>query len=91
MNPQLASLFAEANATMLETVDASYLMKKLQQFQSESQKNGSSNNNDGSNVATLTLYSDGNVNSHGFRTKEIEDRLTNLEKIIGPSSDQVRK
>ena len=71
------------NATTLETIDASYLMKKLQPFQDESQNDGS-NNNDGSNVATLTLYSVGNE-------KEIEDRLTNLEKLIDPPSDRVKK
>lgn len=84
-NPQLASLFAEANASVLETVDASYLVKKLQQFQAQSQNNSNNNsNNNESNVATLTLYSDGNTNSQSFRAKDIEDRLTNLEKVVGP-------
>merc|ERR1711933_110867 len=85
-DPQIASLFAEANSTMLDTVDADYLFKRLQEFQAQKLNDAGNESKNGSK-AVFTLYHDGSINKQTYRMKEINDRLCNLEKIVGPKPD----
>eukprot|EP01084_Bolivina_argentea_P306374 529419_1 len=90
-DPQIASLFAEANSALLDTVDANYLFKRLQDFQAsqlnDDKKQQNNDDDDGGNRAVFTLYHDGTMNNESYRMNELQSRLSNLEKIIGRSPD----
>merc|ERR1712129_301094 len=88
-DPKIKSLFAEANSAMLDTVDANYLFKRLQEFQAQKLNGGGGSGSGDANEskAVFTLYHDGSMNKQTYRMKEIHDRLCNVEKIIGPKPD----
>merc|ERR1712228_769894 len=65
---------------------ANYLFKRLQEFQAQKLNDGNKGGVDGSK-AVFTLYHDGSMNKQTYRMKEINDRLCNLEKIVGPKPD----
>mmetsp|Transcript_38299 Transcript_38299/g.33855 ORF Transcript_38299/g.33855 Transcript_38299/m.33855 type:complete len:403 (+) Transcript_38299:21-1229(+) len=88
-DPQIASLFAEANNALIDTVPPDYLFKRLQDFQAQ-KLDGDDDNKDGSSEsskAVFTLYHDGSINNQSYRVKDIADRLSSLENIIGPKPD----
>lgn len=82
---RIKSLFDESNSAMLDTVDAHYLFKRLEEFQAQ-KLGGQSDADDhkaGGDKAVFTLYHDGSMNNQSFRMGDIKQRLENLETIIG--------
>ena len=55
-----------------------YILQKLD----DDNKDGSE-----SSKAVFTLYHDGSINNQSYRVKDIADRLSKLENIIGPKPD----
>eukprot|EP01084_Bolivina_argentea_P066786 121764_1 len=86
-DPQIASLFAEANSALLDTVDANYLFKRLQQFQAQTMNGDESGKENEKAKAVFTLYHDGTMNNESYRMTELNQRLSNLERVIGPKPD----
>merc|ERR1712013_306946 len=82
---RIKSLFDESNSAMLDTVDAHYLFKRLEEFQAQ-KLDGQGDSDDhkaGDKKAVFTLYHDGSTNNQSFRMVDIKERLESLETIIG--------
>jgi len=83
---RIKSLFDESNSAMLDTVDAHYLFKRLEEFQAQKldgQRDSDDHKAGNDKRAVFTLYHDGSTNNQSFRMVDIKERLESLESIIG--------
>jgi len=90
-NPRLTPLFGEAQTSMVGAMDSKYLLKRLQEFQTQKSKTGDNTQQQQQQTdqSVLTLCHDGSRDGKSYEVKEISERLDSLEALVGSTSENI--